>query len=205
MSVDVSASLPLSESQRSLWFLYQLGDALHASHNVGFCVQLHGALSAEVVEIALQRVVSRHPMLRTSFEVVDGEPQQVVHDYVRFALQRLDARSLDAERLEACVGADFAVCFDLAAAPLMRGHWYERGDGEAVLLLVFDHLACDGASYWQLIQELGEEIEGRYEAPADSGSFEAFLAWQRDWLSGPTAEASWAYWRQQLAGAIARI
>jgi hypothetical protein len=65
--------LPLSEAQRSLWFLYQMNTDQHAAHNIGFCVRLRGALSPGAVDDALQTLVARHPMLRSSFDVLTGQ------------------------------------------------------------------------------------------------------------------------------------
>ena len=67
---------PLSAAQASRWFLYQLDPASQASHNIVFSARLLGLIDTAHVAGAVQQLVQRHPMLRTRFQYIDGEPAQ---------------------------------------------------------------------------------------------------------------------------------
>ena len=70
-------AFPLSFAQRRLWFLQQL-EPSSAAYNVPFASRLSGRLDASALERALNEIVRRHEILRTTFELLDEEPAQVV-------------------------------------------------------------------------------------------------------------------------------
>ena len=65
--------LPLSRSQRQLWFLDQLAPG-NPFYNNPAAFALHGALDVGALERALTAVVGRHEVLRTVFGSAAGEP-----------------------------------------------------------------------------------------------------------------------------------
>src|ERR1700730_18388805 len=69
--VDRSERLPLSYAQQRLWFLAQMEGGSEAYHT-HFGLRLRGDLNRAVLRRALDRVVARHEVLRTSFVSVDG-------------------------------------------------------------------------------------------------------------------------------------
>lgn len=77
-------ALPLSFSQRQLWFLDQMEPG-NAFYNVPTAILLKGTLDVPVLEKALNELIMRHEMLRTTFASVDGEPRQIVHPVMALA------------------------------------------------------------------------------------------------------------------------
>src|SRR5215468_443390 len=68
---------PLSFGQQRLWFLNQL--APHSPfYNFARALGLSGMLNAEALQQALDTIVSRHEVLRTTFNTVDGQPLQMI-------------------------------------------------------------------------------------------------------------------------------
>src|SRR5688500_15921421 len=70
-------TFPLSHAQQGLWLLSQLQLQSPAYH-IPAAYRLRGPLDAEVLERALNEIVARHEVLRTTFALLDGEPAQVV-------------------------------------------------------------------------------------------------------------------------------
>src|SRR6476469_10234839 len=68
---------PLSLAQRRLWFLDQLAPG-NPAYNLSAAIALQGRLTITVLEQSLQAVVQRHEALRTTFQVIEGEPVQVI-------------------------------------------------------------------------------------------------------------------------------
>ncbi|HEU4451637.1 MAG TPA: FkbM family methyltransferase, partial [Longimicrobium sp.] len=203
------APLPLSFSQRRLWFLDQLAPG-SAAYNVFGALRLRGALDEDALERALSEVVRRHEVLRTTFAEVDGEPVQVVGAPGPVPLPRLELRALPAEEREAEVRrlarAEAAAPFDLAAGPLLRATLLRLDGEERVLLFTLHHVVADGWSMGVLVRELsalyGAYVEGRESPLAEPAvQYGDFAAWQRRWLEGEALEAQVAWWRERLAGA----
>ena len=196
--------LPLSFAQRSRWFACRLDPAQRGWHNNGFSARIRGTLDAAALSAALTRLAARHPMLRTRFREIDGEPEQCVTELVQIAVteERLEAR--DAAGLPARVRAGFAQAFDPAQPQRLRATLYRGADPDGdVLALAFDHLAVDGWSYWRLLEELGRLLADPLAADAAPAAptYNDYISWQRDWLAGERAEAQWRYWRERFDGA----
>ena len=195
------AWFPVSAAQRSRWFLYRLDGAARGSHNNAFAVRLHGAPDVAALSAALQALVARHPLLRTRFRERDGEVEQAVAPAATLVLHV--APAADADLLDRQLRADCMRPFDLAHAPLMRAHLYRCAPQESVLLLAFDHLVGDGWSYWQLLGELGDTLNGTAPAAgAPAATYRDYVSWQNAWLASPDAERQARYWREQLAAPL---
>ena len=102
------------------------------------------------------------------------------------------------------VAEDCARPFDLACAPLIRASVYYLPNQQSVLLLVLDHIICDGWSYWRVIEELGEILDSG-EASAlpefprgKEKSYFDYIRHQRKWLSSKQGARQFAYWQQTL-------
>src|SRR5205085_11031596 len=88
-------------------------------------VVLQGDLNITACEQTWQRILDRHPILRTAF-ILDhlGEALQVVHKRVQVPLETLDWRSLSSDereqKLAGFLQAEQARSFDTSRVPLMR-------------------------------------------------------------------------------------
>ncbi|MBA3441823.1 MAG: condensation protein, partial [Pyrinomonadaceae bacterium] len=69
--------VPLSFSQRRLWFLDQLEPG-NPFYNVPRPIRMNGALNVEALSRTLNEIVARHESLRTTFDVIEGSPVQVI-------------------------------------------------------------------------------------------------------------------------------
>lgn len=69
------ADAPLSFAQQRLWFLHQMAPA-SAVYNVPTALRLEGVLNLSALEQAFSEIVRRHEILRTTFDIIEGEPVQ---------------------------------------------------------------------------------------------------------------------------------
>ena len=194
---------PLSSIQRSFWFQYRLRPEMQGSSNLAFCIRVSGRLDLDRLSRALNLLAARHPMLRARFREIDGEPEQCIEPMAEVPIEVFDARGLDDPSVQKWVAGDYARPFDLTSAPLMRAKVYRQDDGQHVLLLVFDHLICDGWSFWRLIEELGEILEGSGasfvpDPPVEQSGYFDYVREQREWLSSAKAQKQLAYWSETL-------
>jgi len=87
-------------------------------------MRLRGSVDVGALERSLGEIVRRHESLRTRFEVVDGEPVQVISSGMEMRLGIVDlSRKEEKERegamMEACREEALAP-FDLSEGPLLR-------------------------------------------------------------------------------------
>ena len=139
--------LPVSFAQRRLWVLHRLGEN-SAAYNMLLCTELRGALDVDVLRAGFADVVARHESLRTSFDVHDGEPVQVVHQPNGFELAIEDLSGEPDPRAAAVRRAEdnARVGFDIAAPPLFSAVLLKVGPQAHVLSVTLAHIIADGWS-----------------------------------------------------------
>jgi amino acid adenylation domain-containing protein len=200
--------LPASFAQQRLWFLDQLEPG-SASYNIPTAVRLSGTLDVAALETALNEVVRRHEVLRTTFAAKDGQPWQTIAPSLTIPLPVSDLSALpDGEReAEAArlTEEESRRPFDLAAGPLIRARLLRLGDQEHVVLVNMHHIISDGWSMGILVRDVGElylASTRRVSSPLPELplQYADFSVWQREWLRGDVLQAQLDYWKHELAG-----
>src|SRR6266571_7161576 len=91
-------TLPMSFPQEGLWFLDQLEPA-SAAYNIPVAIRLRRRLYVERLRWSLNAFVQRHEALRTTFQMLEGQPAQVIASTLTIPLPVIDLRDLpEAER-----------------------------------------------------------------------------------------------------------
>ncbi|WP_331741237.1 amino acid adenylation domain-containing protein (plasmid) [Streptomyces sp. NBC_00963] len=152
----------------------------NAYHSVtSFRIPDERALSLPTLRAALDVVVGRHEVLRTSVELTEfSQPLQLVHGVVRVPLVLHDLRGLDADE-QRRAGLEFIADergrpFVLSEAPLMRVAVHLESDRAWRITFTQCHAITDGWSYHTLLMELLDAYRSLrdglplppYEAPA---------------------------------------
>jgi hypothetical protein len=204
----MKAPAPLSFAQQRLWFLDQLEPG-GSTYNIPSALRVKGELRREPLEQALSEVVRRHEILRTRFEVREGEPVQVIDEAMPVVLPVIDVMGLEELEREKearrIAGEEAARGFDLSRGPLLRAGIVRLGEQDQVLLLTMHHIVSDGWSQGVLIKEVnslyGSHSRGGQlllaELPIQYGDY---ALWQRGWLQGEALKRQVDYWRDQLEG-----
>ncbi len=199
---------PLSFAQQRLWFLDKLAPG-SAAYNIAKAVRLSGPLHVTVLEQALNEIQRRHQILRTTFELVDNEIQQVVHDPVPLHPGVEDLSAMGAEeqqrRLHDFSERSAVEPFDLEHGPLFRCRLVRLGPEELVLLLAMHHIVSDGWSIGLLLKELGilyQAFSRGQSSPLAELKIQYgdFSLWQRSHVQGEVARKQLDYWRRKLEG-----
>ena len=205
-STPVARTAPLSYGQSRLWLLDRLfpGDAVY---NEVHALRLAGALDRRALATALDEIVRRHGILRTRFEVRDGEPVQVVAaspalDIVDEDLRGVPAASRTTEA-ESRLRDETRRPFALEQGPPVRVRLLQLADDEHWLVVAMHHIVTDGWSVGVLWRELALCYDafaaGRRPAlSALAEHYADFALRQREWLAGPSLAPSLAYWKQRL-------
>ncbi|HSX59291.1 MAG TPA: amino acid adenylation domain-containing protein [Tahibacter sp.] len=201
-------ALPLSFSQQRLWFIDQL-EGGSTQYNMHTGLQLIGALDRDALQRALDRIVSRHEVLRTTFARVDGEGVQVIHPAQPLAIVHVDLSDLSepeqTRRVEELQRDNALAPFDLSADLLLRCTLVRLRADAHVILLATHHIASDGWSMTVLAREFGALYDAFSRGAADPlpalpVQYADFAQWQRELLQGERLQAQLDYWRGALAG-----
>lgn len=200
---------PLSFSQQRLWFLDQLSPGDY-TYNIPYAMRIRGPLDVPALKRALNAIVGRHEILRTTFDEVAGLPVPVVHDPWDVELKEIDFRDVpepDREcrakvflHKEACRG------FKLARDLMLRGVLIRIQDDEYIFLHVSHHIAWEFRSTALMYSELSlfydHFLRGKKpEIPELPIQFADFALWQRQFLQGNVLRQLCEYWKAQLSGA----
>jgi len=205
---------PLSWGQRSLWYLHRLAPE-SAAYNMPGAVRLSAGFDREALYKALQALVDRHALLRTTYGDSPEGPVQRVAERIEAPFFRFDATGWSDGKLVGRLSAEAYRLFDLERGPVLRMTLFEREPGERdVLLFCLHHIAGDLWSLAILIRELGmlcacfaSEADGERRAqealPTLTLRYADYARWQVETLAGPEGQRLWEHWRDRLAGAPA--
>ncbi len=205
-----SGSFPLSDGQKALWFLWRLEPG-SAAYNMPTAVKIVTPVDSKSLHAAFQALVDRHPALRTTFELVDGEPVQKVHERMDVAFVEEDAAGWSDGALMRRLDEEANRPFDLAAGPLLRVHLFRKlfrkSEQDNVLLLTLHHVIGDFWSVAVLARELGAFysafVAGRpIELARPELRFTDTVRWQREVLAGAEGEKLLGYWKGELGGEL---
>ncbi|HEV2087264.1 MAG TPA: condensation domain-containing protein, partial [Cryptosporangiaceae bacterium] len=200
---------PMSSGQRWMWYLQQL-EPDSAAYTIAVALRLLDPVDGAALHRALDALVSRHPVLRTTFQIRDGEPVQVVAPTGSVAYREHDAHQLDDTALRTVLTRVARTPFHLASEPLLRVDLYRRPAGD-VLLLSVHHIVTDFWSLTILARELGAFYDayaaGRELAlPPPEATYVDAVGWQHSVLSDPTVAARLSeYWDGQVGDGVPRL
>ncbi len=198
---------PLSYAQERLWFLDQI-DPGSTAYLMPGALRLRGLLDRDALHRALNEIIRRHEVLRTTFPAEGGLPLQQINPPRLVAMPVLDLGSQSLAAQEAAVEthhrAEAALPFDLTRDLLLRTRLLRLADDHHVLLLSMHHIASDGWSLGVLVRELTALFDAfRRDAPSPLPELDVqyadYAVWQREWLAQDTSDTQLAYWRQCLA------
>ena len=200
--------LALSFAQRRLWFIDQLEGA-GSQYNMPVALLLEGALDQAALRSALQRLLQRHTVLRTSYRAVDGEAQQCISGDCTPQLETASLEALaDAQQddeLRRLVAIEAARPFDLARGHMLRATLLALAPQRHALLVTIHHIAADGWSMGIVVREFAELYAAALEQraarlPELPVQYADYAQWQRGQEGEARLAQQAAYWRERLAG-----
>ena len=197
---------PLSFAQERLWFLEQLEPGSSA-YNICRAARLTGPLNVEVLESSLNEIARRHEVMRTAFQIADGQPAQIIASALQASIKLIELFRLSNAESDTEVGRLIAEeadrPFDLCAGPLLRATLLRLRDDDHILILTTHHIVSDAWSMGILTRELWTLYDayanGRpFRLPDLPVQYVDYAVWQREWLQGEVLESQLSYWRKQL-------
>ncbi|MFF5442067.1 amino acid adenylation domain-containing protein [Streptomyces achromogenes] len=158
---------PASPHQQRMWFVdrFENGELYPAAptyHNLRLVLRLPETPERSRLDAAVSAVVRAHEALRTTFDHVDGQVVQRVHETVPVRSQWLPAAT-GPDALRAAVTAPF----DLVGGPLLRVTVLPHEDGSAWLALTAHQAVADDHS----LRLLARQLLGDTPEPSSFGAW----------------------------------
>lgn len=201
-------AFPCSVVQRIAWFLDRMSPATPMM-NIAVRVRLQGPLQIELLSEAFREIITRHEILRTTFEAPGGSPRQIVQDEIRFDMPHLDLRDVPLpereSRAEHLAVQEAVEGFDIETGPLFRAKLIQTESESFVLLLTMHHMISDGWSIGIVTNELGEIYEaltqGRgHSLPPLAIQYGDYACWQQEWMEGEEYQLQLSELKAKLDG-----
>ena len=207
---DRSLPTPLSYAQQREWALEQYRPA----NNIGGALRLRGDIDLDLLSRVLTEVMARHEVLRSTVEIVDRTPVQVVQPVTPIPVSVVDISDMDAAQQHAEVrryyDSEVVRPFPPEQGQRMRATALRLGPDDYIALVSTHHAASDGWSMAILLRE----VVALYPAfREDAGStleplpiqYGDFAAWQRERMGDAQMAAELEYWRETLDGIPPRL
>lgn len=197
-------TLPLSESQKGVWFADQISGQ-GSSYNEPAVVKINGRIDHELLKQSLNKLVERHETLRLSFRIENGAPVQTLHS------GNLEGAKFDYEVHSLPSGVNWVPLvesvirkpFNLSDGRLARCLLISIDVDTHILALVLHHLISDGWSMRVLLQDLTEIYQAveKGENPSLSKlpiGYLDYVVWQQKMFRQDHFNLSLQYWKNQL-------
>lgn len=181
--------LPLSLVEE---YLFELCDSDHQASlgwNVACVHRIRGTLDQPSFCKAIETLINRHEILRTTYHCINGSTHRVIHPPIPFAIpsQDLSTHPNPENAALEILKKQFLVPFDLSRLSLLKFTLIKVGEQEHFLLRINHHIISDGWSWLVFFRELAilyeAAIKGQQPVlPSNHLQYADFALWQRNRL-----------------------
>lgn len=207
-AADRGKPVPLSPSQRRIWFLDSINPD-SSEYLIPMVFRLRGAIDVPALRRAWTRVLERHEVLRTRYRMEGEEPVQEVMDGSQSTLVHHDLRAVSAEvresRADELVRHLVRSPMSLADGQVARAGLVTTAADDHRLVVSVHHIAFDAWSE----QILWRDLSLAYRAESDGvgagipplpTQYAGYCERQRARPLDSAPPESLAFWRRQLTG-----
>lgn len=183
---------PVSSAQQRLFMLQQMEPG-NTSYNLPFAFSIKGPFDKNLLQKAIEKVIRRHEILRTGFEILNGKPVMRIYDDIEFAIDYSEMTRAEVSSLL----EGFVAPFDLTCPPLFRVKLFEINDNEYVLAFDIHHIITDGQSIDLLLNEI-LACYGGHTSIAEPFQYRDFACWQQVRVASGELAKEEEYWAKNL-------
>ncbi len=196
----------LSFSQERLWFNDQLNH--NASYNIPGAIELNGPVDINILEKTIQKIITRHEILRTNFILIKNEPKQVIHENANFSLYIIDLSNTQYQNVRKkvflSIEKESKYIFNLESDNLFRVVLYKLSEQQFILYFNMHHIISDGWSFAVLTHEISifyESLINNKPNPLPNLpiQYSDYAKWQKEEAKGEAIKAQTKFWEEKLA------
>ncbi|KPA18699.1 thioester reductase [Candidatus Magnetomorum sp. HK-1] len=186
----------MSSAQKRIFFIDEL-DGEYNSYRISVAMRIKGKLDKKRLEKVFAKIISKHDVLRTSFEMNNGELIQQVHDNVDFSIHYVQGTENQTDDII----RNFIQPFNLEKPPLFRVCLATMSENSHLLVLDTHHIAVDGLSLSIIVQDICLLYEMK-SLPPQPKKFRDFISWEMAMLQSDVLEQHQLYWLDKFSGEI---
>jgi acyl carrier protein len=190
--VEEKEYYPLSPIQKRFFILGAIDD-VGTVLNLPEVLIIEGNPDIQRLERAFQLLIQRHESLRTSFELREDEPVQIIHKSINFHIEYLEAEERDLQEMI----TGFITPFDLSKVHLLRVKLVTFSQEKHLLFIETHHIMSDGTSQAILVRDFIRLHEGK-ELPPLRIQYKDFVEWQRSATGKAAITKQEEYWLDQF-------
>ena len=203
---DPALPCPLSPAQQRLWFLEQLSPGVPV-YNESEAVRLKGEFNPDAIESALNAIILRHEILRTTIQAKGEQVIATVHESWPLRFKKIDLRHLPAAQQDAEVERLLVEeprhPFHLEAEPGLRATVIQLAAEVHVFILMVHHIICDRLSLGVLWLEAGTLYEALLRGepaslPPLPNQYGDYAAWQQHQIQTANFKQDLSFWNENL-------
>jgi len=191
---------PLSAAQRRLFILQQM-ELDNTTYNQFTVVLFEGTADKNRLENTFRKLIQRHESMRTSFDIINDEPMQRIHNEVPFEVHYRDSAVVNSPAIIEDRIKNFIQPFDLSRLPLLRVELLKLEDKTHLLMVDTHHIIADGLSMEILVSDFKRLYNGE-ELRRLSIQYKDFSEWKNSEGKKEALKNQRNYWLQQFGDAI---
>ncbi len=196
-----------SSSQQAMWFLYKMMPNSSA-YNLKHAVRVKSGINASMLKKAMEVIVQRHPVLRTTYSDFKGKiikTVQKTNPPSCLYFEEKDATSFKKEELEQYFKEKCDEPFDLERGPVIKGFLIRVSSTYSIFLLSVHHIASDFVTLEIIQKELGEVYtsikNGKdIKLTVPTSEYTDFAKQEARFLSSNNSEMLREFWINKLSG-----
>ena len=206
---DPAVPHPLSPAQQRLWFMEKLNPNIPV-YNEAEAVLMTGELNVDALERAMNVIVDRREVLRSTIRIINEVPHAVPHESWPLRFKRIDISTLPAAERQAALERllidEPRAQYDLEAEPGVRVALVRLNPREHAFILMMHHIICDWASEGIIWRELSAVYRSFLTGepvvlPALTIEHGDYAVWKERTLATESFAEDLAFWEETLRGA----
>jgi iturin family lipopeptide synthetase A len=201
----------LTDAQRQLMLLTELNDNGSQAYNLSTTLRFKGALNKQLLQNALDHVITRHEGLRTFIDMA-VEEQHIVPKLAYTITYTNKTGVTEAEKREVekqWITAGSSAKFHIKEVPLFRLAVLELPESEFLLQFTGHHIIIDGWSLVQVLSEISTYYNGFVSGTpvqlAEPMSFRGYADLLSQSLIEPEMAKKRNYWNEKLSAITASL
>ncbi|MEH1868759.1 MAG: amino acid adenylation domain-containing protein [Nostoc sp.] len=204
MPTQITQGFRLSPQQKRLWSLQQYNSAYFAQ----CALLLEGNLKPEVLKSALEHVITRHGILRTTFHCLPGMkiPVMDVKNSSILSWDNIDLSHCEPKEISSKIAELFqaaaSLTLDFEQGKLLHISLLTLSIKKHILLISLPSLCADTWTLKNLVTEISNSYSAYLQGERISEEIVQYLQfseWQNQLLADEDAEAAKQYWHEQLS------
>ncbi|MBD8498537.1 condensation domain-containing protein [Paenibacillus arenosi] len=200
----------LSFTQYRMWCLDRIQPG-NPAYIIPISLRIQGVLDSDILEQVLNEIMKRHESLRSSFQLIKGEPAQQVHNSAKLPWTHYDFVGMEQserdQKVEQLTREQFRRPFSLAEFPLLRSTLIKLQKEEYLWLIAVHHIIFDGWSVGLLLTEVSSLYESYVKGltpvlPPVSVHPVDYAEWEQNRLQNNLLADQLSYWKSQMSGSL---